>query len=256
VNRLVADLGNTRLKVARVDRDLSLLPVLAHDLAWEHWPGEIARLAALADDSTWNISSVNPPAGRWLADVLSKAGVSRQRWYRSAADVPIAHELDHTETAGADRALAVVGALARSKAAGAEPPGLVVACGTALTVERIDRRGVWTGGAIAPGLKLMSAALHAGTAQLPEIVTTAGSHEVPPWGNNTRKAIEAGITWSLIGTARELIARQRESLDADPWVLWTGGDSLWLAARVQGDGAWIAPDLVLEGLARGGANKA
>ena len=47
--------------------------------------------------------------------------------------MPIRHQLEHAETAGADRALAVLAAVARHPQGG---PGLVVSCGTAITVER------------------------------------------------------------------------------------------------------------------------
>ena len=70
-------------------------------------------------------------------------------WFCSAADVAVQHELAEPETAGADRALAVAAAI------GIAPrgrPGLVVSCGTAITVERISEQGIWQGGAIAPGL--------------------------------------------------------------------------------------------------------
>ena len=40
-------------------------------------------------------------------------------------------------------------------------------CGTAITVERISEQGIWQGGAIAPGLRVVAGALHNQTAMLP-----------------------------------------------------------------------------------------
>jgi type III pantothenate kinase len=251
---MVADLGNTRLKIARVASGLNLTDARAEPLSWPGWPAEFARLGGLAGDCCWDISSVNPSVEPWLGQLVSSSGPSHVRWYRSAADVPLAHGLQTPEATGADRALAVLGALARSRRAGDSPSGVVVGCGTALTVERIDERGVWTGGAIAPGLRLMSLALRSGTAQLPQIHPTTGLLDARSWGDDTHSAIEAGLFWSVIGTARELVARQRESLPVTSWVLWTGGDADWVSNSIQGQEARVAPHLVLEGLALMGAS--
>ena len=132
--RIVADLGNSRLKWGRLGPGGGLeatvaLPTDEPDSwarAWEDW--------RLGDgDATWSVASVNPPLASRLERFLAGQGVESIRWHRSAAEVSVRHELDHPETAGADRALAVVGALGLREGRG---PGLVVSCGTAATVER------------------------------------------------------------------------------------------------------------------------
>ena len=166
------------------------------------------------------------------------------RWYRSAADVPLRHALERPETAGADRACAVVAAVALHPGGG---PGLVVSCGTAITVDRIAADGTWQGGAIAPGLRLSARALHLLTAQLPEVDVS----EAPPaWGPSTLPALAAGVFWGVVGSIRELLERQATDLLPSPWLLWTGGDAPTLAPWIAGDDAHIVPDLVLQGLAR------
>lgn len=254
--RIVADLGNSRLKWGRLGPDGGLRETLvlptgetdAWERAWAGWD----RAGAGAAESSWAIATVNPPLAARLAEFLDRRGVSRTRWFRSAADVPIRHDLDQPETAGADRALAVAASIARREST-PEPenkrdrPGLVVSCGTAITVERITGEGVWEGGAIAPGLGLSARALHLLTAQLPLVLPT----ETPrAWGRSTRPALEAGIFWSAVGAVRELVARQAEGLSPSPWLTWTGGDASLLAPWVHWEGSRVVPDLVLEGLAR------
>jgi type III pantothenate kinase len=85
---------------------------------------------------------------------------------------------------------------------------------------------------------------------LPEVGFSTAREHAPAWGAATREAIESGLRYSLVGAARELLTRQRESLVPAPWVVWTGGDADWVATSVEGTGAWIVPDLVLQGLAR------
>ncbi len=244
--RVVADLGNSRLKWGRVDdtgrlADAIALPLTeptAWSAAWETW-AQTRR-----EPSRWVISSVNPPVAKQLQSFLDGLGNASATWLCSAADVAVRHALEGPETAGADRALAVAAAI------GLAPrgrPGLVVSCGTAITVERISEQGIWQGGAIAPGLALAARALHTQTALLPLVEL----HQAPPiWGASTRPAIEAGVFWGTVGAVRELLARQTADLGNDPWVIWTGGDAAMLAAPVAGPEARIEPDLVLIGLSR------
>jgi type III pantothenate kinase len=238
VTRIVADLGNTRLKVSRLEADGRLersisLPV--HDPStWEqHIP----------DRSSWAIASVNPPSAECLAELLSARSVQQIRWFCSAADVPVPQALESPEGTGADRALAVRAAMARAEA---RRPGQVVLCGTAVTVELITADGIWLGGAISPGLGLAARALHTWTAQLPEVHPASTPN---PWGAATRTAMDAGIYWGVVGAIREILGRQALVLGSNPWVVWTGGDARELATSVQGSGARIVPDLVLHGLA-------
>jgi type III pantothenate kinase len=250
VLRIVADLGNSRLKWGRIGENrrpeetvaLPLDDSSAWNAAWQRW--NPAGSAA----SAWAIATVNPPLAERLGAFLTEHGISSMTWYRSAAEVPIRHELEHAETTGADRALAVAGARALQPPG---IPGLVVSCGTAITVERIAADGTWQGGAIAPGLTVSARALHLQTAQLP-LVSPSADPAPPPWGRSTCPALEAGVFWGTVGTVRELLARQAAGLEPAPWLVWTGGDAETLARWIDwGDGtARIVPDLVLEGLAR------
>jgi type III pantothenate kinase len=252
VLRIVADLGNSRLKLGSLGPSGALERVVAlpagdpasWQATWSDWnPGN-----ALA--SSWAISSVNPPAAALLRTFLGERGIGQATWYRSAAEVGVRHALDQAETAGADRALAVAAAVSSSPVG---RPGLVALCGTAVTVERVSADGVWLGGAIAAGLGLTARALHMLTAQLPLV----SPQEAPPsWGNATRPALEAGVYWGVVGAIRELLTRQSKGLEPTPWLVWSGGDAEALAPAIPWEGARVVPDLVLEGLARVGFDPA
>jgi type III pantothenate kinase len=245
VLRVLADLGNTRLKWGRLDEAGRLVEAIALPLddpaawssAWAAWdrldPG----------NSWWAVSTVNPPVAHRLDDFFRAQGIDRVTWILSAAVVPVPKDVEGAETGGSDRALAVFAAL-RLMPAGR--PGLVVMCGTAITVERVTAAGIWQGGAIAPGLGLTARALNLMTAQLPLIHLTQAP---PAWGRGTHASLEAGIFWGIVGAVRELLVRQREDLGDDPWVVWTGGDALLLAPLVSGPDARIEPNLILLGLA-------
>jgi type III pantothenate kinase len=242
----VADLGNSRLKWGRLDdsgklADRIAVPVddpAAWATAWQHWQ----HMAAAG--SSWAVSSVNPPVGEKLASFLKAQGVESVRWIGSAADVPIEKDVEGAGTGGSDRALAVYGALELMSGSG---PGLVVMCGTAITVERVTAAGVWQGGAIAMGLGLAGRALHHFTAQLPLIELSEIS---PCWGRGTRDSLEAGVFWGTVGAVRELIFRQTGDLGPRPWVIWTGGDAERLAAQITEYESRVEPDLIFTAIAR------
>ncbi len=241
---MFADLGNSRLKWGRLRADGTLdvvsLPLddaTAWQAAWTTWN-------SAGSPSTWAVSTVNPPVAARLSRFLdAQPGVSAH-WFRSAADVPVRHELVSPHTAGTDRAFAVLGALAGRPGGG---PGIVVSCGSAITVERISADGVWQGGAIAPGLRLAAEALHGLSTQLPLV-----HPDRPPaaWGRATVPALEAGVFWTTVGAIRTLVEGQSAGLSPRPWVVWSGGDAELLMGPADLDlpDARLAPSLVLEGL--------
>jgi type III pantothenate kinase len=245
VLRIVADLGNSRLKFARLDEDGRLAPSIAlplddptaWDAAWNEWHRH-AR-----EGSRWAIASVNPPVADRLAQFLRDHGVSDVSWYKTAAEVPIKMDVEGADGGGADRALAVLAALRHAPSG---RPGLVVSCGTAITIERVTAEGVWQGGVIAPGLFLNARALHMFTAQLPLV---RPDQSAPYWGRGTIPSLQAGVFWGTVGALRELLAHQTFDQGEDPWIIWTGGDAERLAGAVCGEDARIIPDLVLLGLA-------
>lgn len=246
MTRIVADLGNSRLKWARLDESGALVSTRAlptSDRAlWERSLKEDASAA-----SEWAVSSVNPPARDELEAILHRLGVARIRWYLNGNDVRVKTRNIENDLAGADRALGVAAAIALLPEAGVR---FVVACGTGLVVERIDADDVWAGGAIAPGLGLLLDSLKFGTAQLPRI--DLGENFAPrASGVTTEECILAGVIYMTTGAVRELLAKQAEEAGAssDGPILWTGGDADRIAPLVSGPSARIVPDLVLLGLA-------
>ena len=99
---------------------------------------------------------------------------------------------------------------------------VVVDLGTAVTIDCVDDDGVFRGGVILPGARMQAAALHSGTAQLPE-----ASLREPDWvfGKNTEEAIIGGIVYGLRGAIRERVEAYATELSEWPLVILTGGDA-------------------------------
>jgi type III pantothenate kinase len=123
--------------------------------------------------------------------------------FTSPAELPLRVNVDEPAKVGLDR---LFGAVAAKSMVAPGTPAITVDVGTAVTVNVIDADGVFQGGTIFPGPRLMGRALHEHTAKLPLIdlgeVPAAG----PP-GRNTADAIEAGIAAAVQGGVGLLVER-------------------------------------------------
>ncbi len=118
--------------------------------------------------------------------------------------------------------------------------------GTATTIDVVDGRGAFVGGAILPGPALGVRALARGTALLPPVPLAPTRRSI---GRDTIEAIASGVMLGQRDAIGGLIARMTHELatDRQPRVVLTGGD-----ASVLGEPEWadrIGPDLLLRGLA-------
>ena len=200
---ILLDIGNTHTRIARscgaeirVLRTIATAELTADDLP------EGERIAAV---------SVVPQA----AERLKQRGVEFITAEHCGGLIDFS--LVDAVALGADRAANAIAA-----AEFYELPALVVDCGSAITCELVDEKRRFLGGAIAPGRMLQRMALHAGTAQLPEIALAAA----PPTGTGrtTAEAISLGVDAGAVGMVREL-ARIMGGAAKIRTVVLTGGDA-------------------------------
>lgn len=125
-------------------------------------------------------------------------------------------------------------------------PVIIVDAGSAITLEVVSPDAVFLGGAILPGFGLQAAALHSGTAGLPEVTLEAAT---PTIGPDTTSAIRTGIMNGCLGAVDRLI---RQTLDepgmAGANLIFTGGDGELIYDSLGTAEAVWSPDLTLRGL--------
>ncbi|MDG1837177.1 MAG: type III pantothenate kinase [Phycisphaerales bacterium] len=183
-----------------------------------------------------------------LADQLGSALTDQlsESMYRVGDDLPIPIQVDLApETiTGSDRLLNAVAAFDVLQQA-----CVVVDAGTAVTVDFIDGKGTFHGGAIAPGARMQLAALHKHTDALPDVDLAAPDTEV--FGRSTAEAMLRGVNLGIRGLVRTTVEQYAEHYGAFPTIIATGGDADLL---FRGDEFVdrVVPDLTLLGIALAG----
>ncbi|MEZ6017306.1 MAG: type III pantothenate kinase [Planctomycetota bacterium] len=228
-----------------------------------------SRLSGAGAAQVWGSSVARPARAAQLADLVRAAGLPE---LRLNAPSGLALALRCPETCGFDRQYAARAALERSLAE-LETGALVVDVGTAMTVDAVVARsdargaaalaalglgpplaaqaGVFLGGAIAPGPRLLASALARGGARLFEV--DGLQDDVPALGRDSAAALRSGIVHGLAGAAAELVRRVGRDAALDDAPIWvTGGAAPLVFGTLRaafGARARPAPGLVLEGLA-------
>jgi type III pantothenate kinase len=155
------------------------------------------------------ISSVVPLAD---AEIRNHLGNSIAIDFVTWENIPILKlALSSPSQIGADRLVNALAAYHRTQGS-----VLIVDCGTATTCCYVDATGTYQGGAIFPGLRLASQALHDHTAKIPLIFITP---RTALFGKNTEEAVQSGIFHSHIFALNGFIAKCREQ---DPGVTIIG----------------------------------
>lgn len=184
-------------------------------------------------------SSVIPEWTALFLGVLDRTGVKDVFQARHDCRLPFRLLIEKPEMLGADRICAASGAFA----AGFRE-AVIVDAGTAVTVDVLTREG-FAGGAIYPGIDLITRSLGSGTAALPGIFV-GGEMEKPP-GRSTDEAIGRGAFWGMIGALRELIDISAGCVAEGSPVLLTGGSAAVIGRYLDRETV-ASPGLVLEGL--------
>ena len=227
---LTLDIGNTAVKWATFEGK-----ALVESGKWKvesgEWPtiNGIDRAMACASG---DMTKVQP----WIDSFNCHFSI-----FNSSTPLPIQLDYKTPETLGADRVADACGAVSLHPG----EPCLVIDAGTCITVDFVDAKGVYHGGAIMPGLKMNLQALHTFTAKLP-LIELEGVEKAPVLGRSTEESILAGTLGATLLALAGYVALYKEKAPGLR-VLLTGGDAERLTAS--GANGWEhVPHLTLMGL--------
>ncbi len=235
--RLVADVGNTRIKWGLCLPDgLRFIALPPDDPV--AWADQLRRWQVDAP-AEWAVAGVHPGRRDRLAGWLRESGAS-VRVISDYRALPLAVDVAEPEKVGIDRLLNAVAAIARVPA---RTPAVIIDAGSAVTVDLVDAEGTFRGGSIFPGLLLMARALHQFTAQLP-LVEDFDGHDLP--GRKTAAAIRAGVYHAVCGGIDRLVEQLAEP---GARIILAGG-STDVAANLRCRPEVVGPALTLDGIRR------
>jgi type III pantothenate kinase len=248
---IAVDIGNSRLKFGWFDHVATTgLPEPDHSLTLDpNWQPE--QLLAWLGDSPqplrWRIASVQRTVAAQLTDWLheQKHGDVRQL---SRDDLPLKIDVEQPELVGMDR---LASSVACNRLRESDRPAVVISVGSAIVVNFISTAGVFSGGAILPGIAMSAKALKQFTDLLPLIPMSELAEPPPALGRSTIAAMRSGLYWGAVGAMRELIARMSAG-GPRPQVFLTGGAAPAVAALLNEgteERSQYLPHLTLAGIA-------
>jgi type III pantothenate kinase len=242
---LLVDIGNTRIKWARLDGERLARGKAAVHSGWR--PADYAR-HLFRPASGLNGLVVSSVAGarinRALDAAARRAGIAT--WFvtvpRRAGGVTVGYV--EPWRLGVDRFAALVGAHALF----AGVPLCVVGVGTALTIDLLDAAGRHRGGVIVPAPDLMVATLLRETYGIRRRAQGGAADPRGLFGRSTRDGIELGARYAAAALIDRAVEEGSSILGREPLVLLTGGGAGAVRAHLRSRCVGV-PDLVLKGLA-------
>lgn len=180
---LIIDIGNTRAKAFAFEGD-----EIVESMATDHKLTGLVEFAQRMGCRQGIYSSVAhiPREGY---EALESLGFPMLQ-LTGQTPVPVNILYHTTETLGADRIAAIMGARTLQKTGHL----LVIDSGTCITYEFLDAENNYMGGNISPGLDMRLRAMHEGTALLP-LIDREG--EAPEMGYDTATALRSGVVWGI-----------------------------------------------------------
>lgn len=226
---LCLDIGNTRYKASYYQ---------GNELLWHkttYTPQEITDLFLRDMPDRVMVSDVRGNAD-WIGEYFTNTQVM---YVNSAMPLPITIAYATPETLGADRLAAAAGAAALYP----NTSCLIFDCGTCMTIDFIDSKATYHGGAISPGLEMRLMAMHEFTGKLPAVEMALPESFV---GNNTKACMRSGAFFGMLDEITGAIQRYEQQYGHIQAII-TGGDAAMFAKHIKNN-IFAPPNLVTEGL--------
>jgi len=246
---LAIDVGNSRTKWGVFDGQQPGFALKSHGILLNAELNVAEVPAAWVGCSRAVISNVAGTAiGERLAAILQPLSMAIHNLVPAAQTCGVKNGYTDPQQLGGDRWAAAIAAWQHYRA-----PCIIANAGTALTVDALGidmetSQGIFLGGLIVPGFRLMQQSLVDGTARLTEV---AGDLRAFP--ADTGAAMHSGILSAMLGAIQAMMHKLHRREGQLPHCLLSGGDAPLLAEAmaVQPEFAFspvIADNLVLQGL--------
>ena len=216
---IVIDIGNTRTALGSwADGEVSRVSRVPTEDA-EAFAAALASLGAFFVGGRAPAGAIGSVVPKALARAVEQIGTAlhlEAGVVGQSLPLPMEVDVAAPQAVGVDRVCCAAAAFERIQSA-----CMVVDFGTAITADVVGDDGRFLGGAILPGARLQSRALHAYTAKLPEVEIVFPRE---PIGRDTVTAIQTGVCRGIAGAMRGIVEGIATHLGKWPQVVGTGGD--------------------------------
>ena len=159
--KLFVDVGNTALKWRRRGADGTVQGGAAHGRDWPRALQAPLDAGAAGFEQIWVASVAGAEADERIGALIeARTGVPPRFYYSRQEDFGVSNCYPEPRRLGVDRWVALVECWQRFGA------GIIIDCGSALTIDAIDGEGRFLGGYIVPGLGMLRSALLRDTADV------------------------------------------------------------------------------------------
>ena len=172
----------------------------------------------LADISDIIISSVVPELDRTYTDIAYKISNKKPYYVSAGLKTGINIKYDNPKDVGSDRIIRAVGSKNRS-----DKNIIIVQASTITTIDYINNKKEFLGGAIMPGIDLFQEVLVRESAKLPQVEIVKSKNIL---GKSTTKAMQNGIYYSYKKSVEAIISEiiEQNKLDKDNTEIITSGE--------------------------------
>lgn len=244
---LLIDIGNTRLKLAKLQKGapvfIEAIPIDPLD-ACESELCRCLKGLSMPAKSVWGVSVASPQVNDLVQSLMPPGSLN---WVRSAPSaIGVRNAYPDPSQLGPDRWTGIIG-LKRHFPVLAQPI-VLASFGTATTVDTLSPDAEFLGGLILPGVSMMRESLNRGTARLPN-----EPGELQAFPTSTRAAIASGIIAAQTGAVLRQVDQAHRRFGSAPILCVTGGAwdtvSTELTQALPGTVIHELPHIVLDGLA-------
>lgn len=185
------------------------------------------------------ISSVVPGHNGVLRKALRELTSSKPLFVSSLIATGLTFNIQNPEKLGSDR---IANSVAAYELYGG--PAAAIDCGTATTLSVVAANAAYIGGAIMPGLGLMSKALAKGASQISKMPVMPPKSAI---GKDTEACVQSGLFYGTAGGLENILGEIEYETGLEIRVVLTGGYGSMLSPFLKREHS-LFPNLTIEGL--------
>ena len=243
MNYLIGDIGNTNIKVCKVNKNFKIIKTYFFQTKKLGLEKDISqKLKRIINNNTNKkilFSSVVPKVYKKISKILKSKKLKTYEIKRFGLKKIMKFQIKKYSQLGSDRIANSIGAHNKFKT-----NCIVIDFGTATTFDVIKKNGIYHGGIIAPGIKLSIENLFSSTALLPMFKLNKYPQN---YGKNTKEALASGFFWGYEGLINNIIKKIIKKNGINFKIILTGGYSYLFKNRLIKK-AKIENDITMQGI--------